>query len=102
MKDSEDISTDEISDLIIKVGPGGDYLKQKHTMVNYRTKHLFPSDILSRLNIQSWIEDGQKTTVDQARIIVDDILKKETTPILSQSVKEKLDKVYADAKKHLS
>ena len=102
MKDSGDVSANEIRDLISTVGPGGDYLKQRHTLKNYRTKHLFPSEILSRLNIHAWIEDGQKTTVDQARIAVDNILKEETESSIPQSIEEHLDKVYATAKRTLT
>ncbi len=102
IKNSDELSVDEIQDLIGKVGPGGDYLKQKHTAKNYRTKHLFPSDILSRLNIQSWIADGKKTTVDQARAVVDNLLKEETVLCIPSSIDKDLDKVYASAKKTLS
>lgn len=98
----DDLPVNEISDLISSVGPGGDYLKQKHTLKNYRTKHLYPSDILSRLNIQSWIEDGQKTTFDQAKVMVDKLLKEETVSDIPRTKEEQLDKVYAEAKKTLS
>ena len=102
IKNSGNLIFDEIKELIDSVGPGGDYLKQKHTRKNYRNKHLFPSDILCRLNIQSWVDQGEKTTLHRAGSIVEEILKKDHPPVLEKSCLNELNEVYAQARKSFS
>jgi len=101
IRESDSLIDDEIQDLIHDVGPGGNYLGKKHTQKNYRKRHLFPSDVLSRLNIQSWVDDGKKTTFDRARVIVDTLLKNETELGISKSVEKQLDDIYDEAMKIL-
>ena len=101
IRESDSLLIDDVYDLINNVGPGGDYLKQKHTQINYREKHLFPSDVLCRLNLQSWVDDGQKTTSDRAQSIVDTLLQKEVEIALSNSITDDLDRIYNTAKKSL-
>ena len=102
VRKSDFMVDDEIKELIDEVGPGGNYLSKKHTQTNYRQKHLFPSDVFSRLNIQSWIDDGKKTTIDRARVIVDTLLEKETELTISNSTEKQLDEIYNEAKKVLA
>jgi len=102
IRDSDSLIDDEIQDLISHVGPGGNYLGKKHTQKNYRQKHLFPSEVLSRFNIQSWIQDGQKTTIDRARVIVDKLLEVDTELAISNSIERELDSIYDNAKKKLA
>ena len=71
--DIEDI--DAITDLISKVGSSGQYLNQKHTSKKLRSEHFMPSDIVSRLTTDSWIEGGSKSTFDRAHEKVNSILK---------------------------
>jgi trimethylamine--corrinoid protein Co-methyltransferase len=97
MRDSDSLVDSEIHDLISFVGPGGDYLTKKHTQKNYRDRHIIPSDILSRINIQSWISEGRKTTYDRAKLVVDKLLEKDATHCLPISIEEELDKVYGKA-----
>ncbi|TFG29918.1 hypothetical protein EU528_08940 [Candidatus Thorarchaeota archaeon] len=99
IQESDNLMIDEVHDLISSVGPGGDYLKQKHTRVNYRTKHLFPSEILCRLNIPTWVEEGQKTAVDRAKSVVNKILNQQTGSVLSKSTIDDLDRIYDNARK---
>ena len=99
IQDSESLLDEDIHELISNVGPGGDYLKTKHTQRNYRKKHLFPSDIIDRLNLHSWIEEGKKTSVDRARNRVDTLLNEETIVPLPESAIDRLDEVYDMARK---
>lgn len=70
--DFDDI--DVITDLIAKVGSSGDYLRQKHTSKKLRSEHFMPSDVICRLNPESWIEGGSKSTLDRANDKVTAIL----------------------------
>ncbi|MCK5389706.1 MAG: trimethylamine methyltransferase family protein, partial [Candidatus Thorarchaeota archaeon] len=42
-QESEIIVLDDVRELISSVGPGGEFLKNRHTLKNYRIEHLFPS-----------------------------------------------------------
>lgn len=102
IQDSDSLLVDDVHDLITSVGPGGDYLKQKHTQVNYRKKHLIPSDILCRLNIHSWVDEGQKTTFQRAKAIVDYLLSQENISCLSKSTNDDLEKIWVTSRKSFS
>lgn len=47
-------------DLIEKVGPGGHYLAEEHTMKHFKEEMYFPNT-LNRKNYDSWKMDGAKT-----------------------------------------
>ncbi len=102
IQESDSLLIDDIHDLISSVGPDGNYLKQKHTQVNYRKKHLFPSDVLCRLNIQTWVDEGEKTTIDRAKSIVDTLLTKEVVSTLTKSTINDLDRIYDTARNSIS
>ncbi|MBW2093740.1 MAG: trimethylamine methyltransferase family protein [Deltaproteobacteria bacterium] len=46
-------------DVIAKVGPGGNYLQEKHTFQNFR-KELWRPDIFTRQTYNAWHADGAK------------------------------------------
>ncbi|MHA1862528.1 MAG: trimethylamine methyltransferase family protein [Candidatus Thorarchaeota archaeon] len=90
-QDSEVVLVDDIRELINSVGPGGEYLKNRHTLKNFRTEHLFPSDIICRLNINSWKDEGQKTTYERASTIVNDFLSEKPVAVLPKPTVTELD-----------
>jgi len=51
----EDLAVDAIH----SVGPGGNYLKSKHTLRNYKKLH--QTDMFERRLYNAWIKDGSKT-----------------------------------------
>ncbi|MFW9806903.1 MAG: trimethylamine methyltransferase family protein [Candidatus Thorarchaeota archaeon] len=65
---------DAITELIGKVGPGGNYLGQKHTSTKLRSEHLMPSNLVDRLTGDTWINSGSKNTLDRAKEMVESIL----------------------------
>jgi len=86
-----------IGELITKVGLSGDYLRQKHTSMKLRSEHFMPSDIICRLNIDSWIENGSKDAADRASERVASILKN-LTPEYPDNIKT-LERTFVDIKK---
>ena len=66
---------EEIPELIRSVGPGGNYLKEKHTRQHLRREHIFPSEAISRISLDSWVGNGSKQSKDIARDRVDYLLK---------------------------
>ncbi|MGY5873628.1 MAG: trimethylamine methyltransferase family protein [Candidatus Thorarchaeota archaeon] len=95
-------ASDDVTELISSVGPGGEYLKNKHTLKNFRKEHLFPSNIICRLNLGSWRDNGSKTTIDRASTIVNDLLGETPATILPPSTLSGLDKILKIAEKSLS
>lgn len=94
-RQSENLLVDDLHELISSVGPGGEYLKNRHTLKNYRKAYLFPSDIICRLNVNSWKEQGQKTTYERASTIVKELLHEKPVSDLRKSTLAELDKVIA-------
>ena len=53
-------------DVIEKVGPGKNFLAQRHTLTHLKTEHFMPT-LIDRRAFDSWAADGSKTLVDRAR-----------------------------------
>jgi len=60
-------------DIIKKVGPGGNYLMEAHTLNYLRTEHFIPT-VSDRDHIEVWEQSGKKNILDHARAEVDRIL----------------------------
>ena len=87
-------------DVIRKVGPGGHFLSEKHTLDHFRQEHWRPT-LFNRENLPNWIKKGKKT-VDQkliARAL--EILKTHKPEPLAQGVKESLGRIWTDAEQKL-
>jgi trimethylamine--corrinoid protein Co-methyltransferase len=69
-----DISRDKMGlDVIAKVGPGGDYLAEKHTVKNFR-EELWRPKYVNRENPETWSALGKKeyaqVVTEKARTIL--------------------------------
>jgi trimethylamine--corrinoid protein Co-methyltransferase len=54
-----DVNDDSLAvDVIDRVGPGGHYLADEHTLRYMRTEHYYPSDVLDRQGRDEWEADG--------------------------------------------
>jgi trimethylamine--corrinoid protein Co-methyltransferase len=60
-------------DVIKAVGFGGNYLSTSHTMRNFRREIRF-SDLLNRVNRESWRAQGSRSMEERARSRVDGML----------------------------
>ncbi|NLF15303.1 MAG: trimethylamine methyltransferase, partial [Anaerolineaceae bacterium] len=52
-------------DVIHKVGPGGDFLTQKHTLKHFR--EFWQPVLFDRRRVEDWVAAGSKATRDRAR-----------------------------------
>jgi trimethylamine--corrinoid protein Co-methyltransferase len=87
-------------DVIRKVGPGGHFLSEKHTLDHFMNEHWRPT-LLNRENLPNWIKKGKKT-VDQKLIEKAlEILKTHKPEPLSQAVKAELDTIWGKAEKKI-
>ena len=65
-----EINTDTLAtDIIDKVGPGGNYLGEKHTRKHYQSEHDL-STLSDRLTREAWEKKGSKDVVQRAKEMV--------------------------------
>jgi len=79
-------------DLIDKVGPGGHFLADEHTMKHFRRELYFPQT-LNRKNYDVWVKEGSKTFGEVANEQVRTILKNHHLEIISPETKEEIQKI---------
>jgi trimethylamine--corrinoid protein Co-methyltransferase len=88
-------------DLIRKVGPGGVYLAERHTLEWIRKEQFIPSEIVDRKEWKAWMDAGKKDIVKRAHEIVERILKEHKPEPLPQDIQKELDSFMEDImKKH--
>jgi trimethylamine--corrinoid protein Co-methyltransferase len=85
-------------DVIEKVGPGKDFLAQRHTLQNMRTEFFMPN-LIDRRSFDAWSQDGSKSLRARARDKVKTILAIHKVPALDKDVQKKLDGVIEKYKK---
>jgi trimethylamine--corrinoid protein Co-methyltransferase len=87
-------------DVIKKVGPGGHYLAQKHTMDHFMKEQFIP-ELIDRSGYAEWKKNGEKSLVDRAREKVKKILKEHSVPPLDKDIQKELDSIIKRAEKEL-
>ncbi len=60
-------------DVISRVGPGGHFLDDDHTIAHFK-KDIWIPDLIDRNNLENWTRDGRKSMGDRARERVQQIL----------------------------
>ena len=85
-------------DVIEKVGPGKDFLAQRHTLTHIRTDFFMPN-LVDRRSFDAWSQTGSKSMRDRAREKVKDILANHKVPPLDANAQKKLDAIIEKAKK---
>jgi trimethylamine--corrinoid protein Co-methyltransferase len=85
-------------DVIARVGPGGNYLGDKHTLANYAKEHYLPP-LLASANIweRALLSLASKEAKDKARNKAREILKQHKPARLDEDVAKKLHSILDDA-----
>jgi trimethylamine--corrinoid protein Co-methyltransferase len=78
-------------DIIREVGPGGQYLKHRHTRKHYR-RHWYP-DLFERGNYADWIRSGGLTLAERAAERVQKLLDEHHPEPLGEEVRSRLDEI---------
>lgn len=78
-----------------KVGPMGNYLKQRDTMVRFRKEHLAPK-LSDRWNRMRWDQAGSKDAKKRAKERMEEILRTHVPEPLEPDVKKRLDALLAE------
>ena len=81
-----------------KVGPGGHYLNQKHTMQFIRKEHFMPL-LADRQIRERWEQAGQKTMVQNAQEQVKKILAEHEVEPLPETVEKELIRIVREVEK---
>ncbi len=87
-------------DVIKKVGPGGHYLAQKHTLTHFMKEQFIP-ELIDRSSFDEWKKNGEKSLVDRAREKVKKILKEHSVPPLNKDIQKELESIMKRAEKEL-
>ncbi len=88
-----DVSEEALAlDIIEKVGPGGHYLAEEHTMKHFKKELFFPQT-LNRKNYDSWKLDGSKPFGQVANEQVQAILKEHTPAALAPETEKEIKKI---------
>src|SRR6056297_2890302 len=87
-------------DLIDKVGPGGHFLGEEHTMKYFKEETYYP-DLFKRQFFENWQEEGSKTLFDRANEKVIDILENYEPEPLPKDVQKKLQDIVDRAESKL-
>ena len=88
-------------DLIRKVGPGGMFLAEKHTLEWFRKERFIPSELVDRKEWKAWKTEGSKTVNQRAKEIVEKTLKEHEPEPLPQDIENDLNNLVKDImKKH--
>ncbi|MBN2152008.1 MAG: trimethylamine methyltransferase family protein [Candidatus Lokiarchaeota archaeon] len=86
-----DVNDDTLATATIKaIGPGGNYLKSKHTLANYRSELWFPS-LLTRKHANRWLKEGASDMGERIRTKIAEIAASHAVPALPATVIERLD-----------
>jgi trimethylamine--corrinoid protein Co-methyltransferase len=80
-------------DVIRKVGAGGHFLAEKHTLEWLRKEIFEPSDVVDRQNVNAWKRLGSKDTAQRARENVQRILRDHKPDPLPSDTEKGLDNV---------
>jgi trimethylamine--corrinoid protein Co-methyltransferase len=85
-------------DAIEKVGPGGHFLNQKHTLNNLDEEHCLP-ELSDRDSHELWCEKGKPGLVENARDRVRQILKDHKPKVLDPALDKELLSIIRDVEK---
>jgi len=87
-------------DVIKRVGPGGSFLADRHTM-QWLSKEHFLTDITDRRTGESWEADGKKSVVDRARVKAARIMKEHVVAPVPSEVAKDFDSIVRAADKDI-
>jgi len=88
-------------DIIGKVGPGGNFLAERHTL-DYLTKEQFIPELTDRLSYEAWLKHGAKSVVDRAKEKMKTILEKHRPEPLERDIQKEIGDIMSRADRDLA
>jgi len=86
--------------IIASVGPGGHFLREKHTYYNFR-KELWMPTLMTREHYTKWQGDGAKDLPQRIKEKIKTILETHIVPPLPNDILEKLEKIKIEGEREL-
>lgn len=80
-------------DLTRKVGPGGNFMAEKHTRTYLERGAILHPKLFNRQTISDWKARGQKSAREEAKEKVRQILKEHQVPALSKETTDQMDQI---------
>jgi trimethylamine--corrinoid protein Co-methyltransferase len=97
-----EVSDDTLAlETIRKVGSGGHFLGQKHTLNHMKKEHLFP-ELADRKKYENWVKDGGKDIQERAKEKVRQVLKEHEPEPLDRSVDKTIKNIVREIEKRES
>lgn len=94
-----EVSDDTLAvDLIHNVGPGGNFLSQRHTLKHF-DKSFYMSKLFDKTYPATWVRSGSKDITEIAREKIKKILREHTPPLLPGDIDRKLSEIVNDSEK---
>ena len=87
-------------EVIERVGPGGHFLQQRHTLKHFRSE-LWRSEMLTRQPYEIWQQAGGKDTAQRIQEKLVDILDTHSVPPLTDAVAAAIEKIRIDGEAEL-
>jgi len=96
-----EVDDDTLSiDVIRRVGPGGNFLAERHTLDYLRKEHFIP-ELTDRRSYEAWLKDGAKDIVKKAKERIKIILEKHQPEPLEKDAQREIQEIIARAKNDL-
>ncbi len=83
-------------DVIDRVGPGGNFLSEDHTLMHYKREHWQPV-LVDRWNYETWATQGKKNYQERLKEKTREILATHKGPQVSDQVKRKIEAILKSA-----
>ena len=84
-------------EVIKEVGPGGSFLKAKHTLRNFR-KEIWTPHLMERRDWSRWEKDGKKDIEQRAREKAKEIMASHQPKRLGHEIESEIDRIVREAK----
>jgi trimethylamine--corrinoid protein Co-methyltransferase len=88
-------------DIISRVGPGGNYLADRHTLEHFKAEHFIP-ELFDRRTRTVWERAGSKNVVTTSSETVRRMLEGHQVPSLDRDVTSRMDRILDDARKNIA
>ena len=88
-------------EVIDRVGPGGQFLSEDHTLEHYRKNFWFPK-LLDRSNYETWVGDGKKTLGERVEEKMNHILETHQPAPIEEEVVREMKKIIKKADERAS
>jgi trimethylamine--corrinoid protein Co-methyltransferase len=97
-----DVNEDTLAvDVIDKVGPGGHFLNEDHTLRHFKTETWYPT-LMDRRHYQDWVRLGSKSMGDRAQEKLNTILDTHRVKPLRPDIQTKIDAILATAEQRFA